>query len=103
VVTSSLATPLGKKVLSYLIAKSLKAAPPPNPFQIGVAGAVPPPDTAPLVGGPHQYPSVIINPEGDIITLKDNNFHWHNLQTPADIANKQMSEHSSSNGSTFNR
>ncbi len=55
-------TPIGTKVLSYLMAKAVEATPAPNPTQAGIAGAVPAPDTAPLTGGPHAEPGFVPTP-----------------------------------------
>jgi len=97
---------LGTKVLSYLMAKAVDAAPSPNLSQAGIAGAVPSPDPAPITGGPHADASIANTQEPDLTYVNDwdaTNFHMQPNGTLADLANSQMSYLHGSNGESYGR
>lgn len=101
---ASLKTDLGKKVLSYFVAKAVKAAPPPNPLQIGIAGAVPQPDPAPLAGGPHTDITNVNEPMMEYVNDWDAVlFNQHASGSIADIANLQLEDGHGSNGTPYKR
>lgn len=71
--------------------------------QAGEAGAVPPLDTAPLTGGPHE--ALGVNHQDAVLEFVNDwsatNFNQHTSGTLADVANSDLGNLHGSNGTSY--